>query len=160
MGLKEELKLNRPIAMPGHEALLNIYFTSACIKKHAAEFLKKWRITDVQLNVMMMLKYQGMDKGGLSQAELSDMLLVNRANITGLIDRMEKAGLVKRTGMQGDRRYNIVKLTPKAKRLLEKIEPLYAKEVGRVGSVLSKAEQKKLIRLLERVREGVYHGKK
>ena len=151
MGLKGELGLKRGFEVVEHEAVLNIYFTASKLKKRADEFFRKFNLTDVQFNVMLLLGTQSNDDGGLSQAQLSDMMLVNRANITSLIDRMEKTNLVKRTAAD-DRRYNIIKLTSKGKGLLEKVDPLYAKEIKRVMSCLSESEQKKLISMLEKVR--------
>ena len=155
MSLTEELGLNKSIATVGHEALLNIYFSSTCIKKRAGDFLREFGLTDVQLNLMMMLHHQSTRRGGLSQAQLSDMMLVNRANITTLIDRMEKAGFVVRTSLAVDRRTNIIKLTRRGKRLLEKVEPLYGEEVRRIMSALKESEQKKLIGFLEKVRSNI-----
>ena len=93
MSLNEELQLHAPIATTGHEALLNIYFTSTLIRKRGTEFLRAFGLTEVQINVMMLLGHQAQRNEGLSQARLSDMMLVNRANITGLIDRMERRNL-------------------------------------------------------------------
>ena len=155
MSLEHELSLRKPVAFLGHEALLNIYFTATCIKKRAAEFLRRFGLTDVQLNVMMLLKHQSGEEGGLSQAEISDMMLVNRANITSLVDRMEKAKLVVRTAAANDRRFNIVKLTDKAKKLFAKVDPLYSKEVTKTMACLKQTEQKKLVGLLERVRANI-----
>ncbi len=155
MSLKNELNLNAPFTLKSHESLLNIYFTATCIKKQGTDFLSQFDITAVQLNLMMMLGHQADDSGGLSQARLSEMMLVNRANVTSLIDRMEKVDFVVRTAADSDRRYNIIKLTRKGKALLKKVEPLYAKEVTRIMSPLSDAEQKKLVSMLERVRENM-----
>ncbi len=152
MSLEHELGLRKPIALLGHETLLNIYFTATCIKKRAAEFLRPLGLTDVQLNVLMLLHHQSGPEGGLSQAQISDMMLVNRANITSLIDRMEKAKLVVRTAAADDRRYNIIKLTERGKKIFAKVDPLYAKEVKNAMVILKEAEQKKLIRMLEKVR--------
>jgi DNA-binding MarR family transcriptional regulator len=82
-------------------------------------------------------------------------MLVNRANITSLIDRMEKAGLVARTSAPTDRRYNIIVLTSYGKKLLSRIEPLYAKEVQRIMDVLLENEQKRLIGMLEKIRSNI-----
>jgi len=155
MSLEHELGFRKPIGLLGHEALLNIYFTATCIKKRAAEFLRRFGLTDVQLNVLMLLHHQSGGEGGLSQAEISDMMLVNRANITSLIDRMEKAKLVVRTAAANDRRFNIVKLTDKAKKLFAKVDPLYAKEVKKTMACLKQADQKTLIRMLEKVRVNI-----
>ncbi len=98
MSLAEELSLTKPIATIGHEAFLNICFTGTCIKKQASEFLRAFGLTDVQLNLMMMLYHHSPPRGGLSQAKL-----------------------VVRTPMPNDRRTNIIKLTTCGKRMLEKV---------------------------------------
>jgi DNA-binding MarR family transcriptional regulator len=155
MSISEELSLKKPIAFKAHEAVLSIYYTAAKMKKRADDFFEPHGLTDVQFNVMMLLKYQSAEGGGLSQAALSDMMLVNRANITSLIDRMEKARLVERSTPPEDRRFNIIKLTEKGRRLLDEVEPGYVAEVQRVMAVLKESEQDKLIDGLQRIREAV-----
>lgn len=152
MSLEHELGFLKPIALRPHETLLNIYYTASCLKKRADEFFRPYHLTDVQFNLMMLLEHQSGREEGLSQARLSRMMLVNRANITSLIDRMEKGDLVVRTSAPHDRRYNIVKLTVRGKKLLASVEPLYAKEVKKVMAPLKEVEQKRLIRMLEETR--------
>ena len=152
MGLEQELGLKKGFSVTAHEAVLNIYYTAAQLKKEAGEFFRPFGLTDVQFNVLMLLHHQSRPEEGLSQAQLSDMMLVNRANTTSLIDRMEKAGLVVRTSDASDRRYKIIKLTARGKKLLADVEPLYAKEVRKVMAALKEPEQKKLIAALEKIR--------
>jgi len=152
MALEHELGLKEGFEVLAHEALLNIYYTASCIRKKAGKFFRQFGLTDVQFNVMMLLYHQSGHEGGLSQAQLSDMMLVNRANTTSLIDRMEKANLVVRTAAPGDRRCNIIKMTDEGKKLFAEVEPLYAKEVKEIMAPLKEPEQKKLIRMLEEVR--------
>jgi DNA-binding MarR family transcriptional regulator len=154
MTLSEELSLRKPIVLKAHEAILSIYYTAALMKKRADDFFAPHGLTDVQFNVMMLLRHQG-GEGGLSQAQLSDMMLVNRANITSLIDRMEKARLVERSTPPEDRRFNIVRLTEKGTELLDLVEPLYVAEVYRVVASLKEGEQEKLVDCLLRIREAV-----
>ena len=158
MSLKIELGFQKPIAMLAHEALLNTYYTASCLRKKAGHFLNQFGLTDVQFNLMMLLQHQSNPEGGLSQAQLSSMMLVNRANITALIDRMEKSGLVERTTMPMDRRYNIIKLTERGVKMLVKIEPLYTEEVDRIMDVLMESEQKRLISMLEKIRSNIKIG--
>lgn len=155
MALEHELNLNKPFKLKSHETLLNIYFTATCIKKRGIDFLRPKGLTDVQLNLMLLLKHQGETNGGLSQARISEMMLVNRANITSLVDRMEKVDLVQRTAEESDRRYNIIKLTKKGKKLIDKVEPAYGKEVERIMSVLSQSEQKRLMNMMEKIRKNI-----
>lgn len=155
MSLKEELKLKKGFDYLEHEALLNIYYTTTSLKKRADGFFKRLGLTDVQFNVLMLLTYQGGSEDGLSQAQLSEMMLVNRANITTLIDRMEKAGLVARTSDSADRRTNIIKMTAKGKKLFVKAEPLYARLVGQIMAGFKQGELKNLIASLEKTRGNI-----
>lgn len=155
MSLKEELKLKKGFQIVEHEAALNVYFTASILKKRADAIFRTLGLTDVQFNVLMLLVYQGGEDGGLSQAQLSEMMLVNRANITTLIDRMEKAGLVARTSDSQDRRTNIIKLTAKGKNLYTKAEPYYDQQIKKMMTGLNREEQKKLIATLEKVRAGL-----
>lgn len=155
MSLDKELCLKKPFTLLSHEALLNIYYSASCLKKKAGEFLRPFGLTDVQFNLMMLLKYQTDRDGGLSQAKLSSMMLVNRANITSLIDRMEKSSLVVRTSAPSDRRANIVKLTARGIGLLDKIEPLYTEEVKSIMAVLTQDDQRAVIKMLEKIRGNI-----
>lgn len=157
MPLAQELNLRRGFATVGHEALLNIYFTAACLRKFAVLFLEPFGLTDVQLNLMMLLRHQSRPGEGLSQADLSEMMLVNRPNITSLVNRMERDGLVRRTTTT-DRRFNIIKLTRRGRSLLDRVEPRYAREVSRVISTLSQTDRRRLIGLLETIRRTLRDG--
>ena len=79
------------------------------------------------------------------------MMMVNRANVTGLIDRMEKINMVQRTPAE-DRRYNMIQLTPKGQKLLKKLDPAYGKEVHKAMSALTEADLKRLITACEKLR--------
>jgi MarR family 2-MHQ and catechol resistance regulon transcriptional repressor len=151
MSLKEELKLVKPLATLEHEALLNIYYTAVVMKKKAIDSLKPFGLTDVQLNLLMMLRHQGGTEG-LSQARLSELMVVGKANVTGLVDRLERNGLIRRTDTK-DRRYNIIQLTDKGQKLLDKIEPQYAKEVHHLMGSFKKQQLKTMIDLLEKSRK-------
>lgn len=155
MSLELELGLKKPVALLAHEALLSTYYTASNLRKKAGQFLQPFGLTDVQFNLMMLLKHQSMQGEGLTQAQLSSMMLVNRANITALVDRMERADLVSRTSSPFDRRSNIIKLTDSGRKMLERIEPLYAQEVKRIMAVLVESEQKRLIGMLEKVRSNI-----
>jgi DNA-binding MarR family transcriptional regulator len=153
MRLEKELGLRAGIKVREHEALLNIYFTGDLLKKRAREFFSHYGITDVQFNLMELLCYQADGEVGLTQAELSRMLLVNRSNVTSLIDRMEKAKLVIRVDVPGDRRYNAIKLTHKGRKMIEDVEERYMEEVRKTMGILAEAEMDELINSLERIRQ-------
>ena len=85
MSLQKELGLPNPLEAPGHEAVLNIVLTGELLAKEGDRLLRPFGLTDSQFNVLMLLKYQ-VKGGGINQTRLGQMLLVNRSNVTGLVD--------------------------------------------------------------------------
>lgn len=152
MSLKTELGMRKGFDYPPHEALLSIYYTASRARKKAGEFFRLHDLTDVQFNVLSLLKHQSGENGGLTQVELSRMMLVNRANITTLIDRMEKADLVVRKPVPDDRRYNIVQLTEHGQEMHKKVAGVYRAKITEIMAVLSDGEKRQLVEILEKVR--------
>src|SRR4051812_9979475 len=67
--------------------------------------------------------------GPLCQSELAEKLLKSGGNLTLVVDNLEKAGYVVREHDAADRRFVVVKLTPKGQ---DFIEALFPKVVGKV----------------------------
>lgn len=155
MSLKTELGMRKGFENPAHEALLNIYYTAAQSRKKAGEFFRLHGLTDVQFNVLSLLKHQSGDNGGLTQVELSRMMLVNRANITTLIDRMEKAKLVQRKPVPDDRRYNIIELTDHGRQMYSNVAGYYKKKVGEIMNALDTDELGALNGILDKLRRNL-----
>ncbi|WP_374357267.1 MarR family winged helix-turn-helix transcriptional regulator [Chitinimonas sp.] len=61
----------------------------------------------------------------LRMAELADELLLSRSNLTRLVDRLEKAGLISRMPCDADRRGYYAVLTPAGQALRESVWPVY-----------------------------------
>ena len=74
---------------------------------------KQYGLTGPQSLVLRLL----IKKGALSSADLSRRMYVSPSNITGIIDRLEKKGLVERTRKQGDRRVALITLTKSGQKL-------------------------------------------
>ena len=158
MRLAEELGFVKDFEDSSHEALLSIYHTASLARKKSAEFFQTYGITDVQFNLLMLLRYQS-DNRGLRQVALGRTTLVNRASVTAMIDRMEKSGLVSRANVPDDRRSNYVRLTRKSLALLERIEERYKSEIDLIMKALSPQETTQLLDMLQRIRGNLRHVK-
>lgn len=132
------------------ETMASIIRTSSLLMRVAGRFFSRYVVTDVQFNILLILKEE---KDGLSQQALSERLTVTKSNIVGLIDRLEKSGLVKRHTHPEDRRTNFVVLTPEGKGILEKVEGDYDAEVDRIMGGLSQAEKKSMISATQKMRD-------
>ncbi len=154
MSLQKELGFPRPIIHRAHEALLSVVVTGNLLTREAQRALAPYGITEAQFNVLMILTYQSED-GGMSQTDLGRMLLVNRSNVTGLVDRMEKAGWVRRIPSPSDRRMNRVEITPEGTGLLERAHHAYYGRVETIMRDLPDTERRGLVELTEKVRRGI-----
>lgn len=151
MSLKDELGFIKPVKHKGHETLLNIFVTADLLIKEAQQLFRPFGLTDAQFDVLMMLETQA-ENGKISQTELGRMLLVNRSNVTGLVDRMEKAGWVRRVPDGEDRRINMVEITDDGRKILDSTKNVYMKRIEEITSVLSDSEKKLLVEILEKIR--------
>ena len=89
----------------------------------------------------------------LAQQEIAKQLLVSRANVTGLIDKLEAEGLVQR-GSTEDRRVKLIHLTDRGWTFLqESFEEVLEKCRVHLAS-LSTTEQAELLRLTSKLIEG------
>src|SRR5688572_3678070 len=87
----------------------------------------------------------------LTPAELADRTGVTRATITGLIDTLERSGLVARTPHTDDRRMMSVGLTKRGEKLLAAIMPKHFRRMAWLMEPLSEGERKEFVRLLLKV---------
>jgi DNA-binding MarR family transcriptional regulator len=147
--LQHELKKKRPFEVPQEEAALSVLRTSDRIQICIARLLREHGLTPSQYNVLRILRGEGQP---LPILEIASRTITVVPGITGLIDRLEQAGLVNRVRCETDRRVIYVALTDKGTRTLAGLdEPLVALHKRLLGH-LAAAELKELIRLLEKVR--------
>ncbi len=152
MSLQTELGLSKPFKNRAHEAVLNVVFTGTLLAKEGGRILREFGLTDAQFNVLMLLKSNSVD-GKINQTSLGNMLLVNRSNITGLVDRMEKARLVRRTADPEDRRVNYVEITKEGKEILKRAHITYYE---RVEEIMSGLDYSVLSSLMESIRNQLH----
>ena len=86
-------------------------------------------------------------------AELADLSHVTRATMTGLIDTLERDGLVNREPDPTDRRMMSVTLTSKGRALMQQILPQHFQRMAALMKPLNEAERKTLVDLLVKIRQ-------
>ena len=151
--LKEELKQNRPFTSLQEEAQLNILRTGNVVNDALERVLKPHGITGTQYNVLRILR--GAEPAGLCRNEVRDRLLNRMPDATRLLDRMEDAGLVKRSREGEDRREVRARITPEGRKLVDGLDSVAANEHQRQLGHLSGDKLELLISLLTQVRNPV-----
>lgn len=150
--LQRELKKKQPFDSPEVEANLNILRTNDQFQNRFGRLFRKYGLTPSQYNVLRILRGEGR---ALPVLGISERMIQVVPAMTGLIDRLEKQGLVKRDRSREDRRVIYIELTGKGVALLQQLdEPLMQLHRQLVGH-LTRSELKELSRLLEKCRQSV-----
>jgi MarR family 2-MHQ and catechol resistance regulon transcriptional repressor len=150
MSLNKELQLDRPMRDVKHETVLNIVRTANVLSVKGAGLFRKHDLTEAQFNVLFALKYK---ERPWTQSDLGKRLVVTRASVTSVLDKLEEKGLVERQEVPGNRRIYHVDLTDTGRSLLEKVEPIYRKDIHAVLEAFSEKACRHLIQDLEHIRE-------
>ena len=125
---------------PGYDLVIQVLSVANVMVKESHRLFRPHGLSEAQFNVLNVL---GPEPAGLSQRALSDVLVVDRSNITGLLDRMERSGWVKRADHPSDRRVYMVTLTAAGRQLWQKVLPEYVAAVRRVTAAVPSAELKR-----------------
>ena len=115
--------------------------------KLTADHIRSFGLTQPQFGALETLGHLG----PMIIGDLCKKQLVSGGNMTVVVDNLEELGLAKRTTSREDRRVYIVGLTPKGKKLFQKIFAQHAEFVAKIGSVLSEEEQEHLGALLKKL---------
>ncbi|MEW6269222.1 MAG: MarR family transcriptional regulator [Thermodesulfobacteriota bacterium] len=89
--------------------------------------------------------------GPLRATELARKLLRSPGNVTTVLDNLERAGLVRRSQDDEDRRCTTVSITARGAALMREIFPRHAEGLAREMSILTAREQEELKRLCRKL---------
>ncbi len=126
------------------EAILYLYTESRRLTKELARSVD---LTGPQLTVLKMLE----GVGDLSLSELSERIRAQNSTVTGIIDRMEREGLVTRARSTEDRRVVKIRLTDKGSKIARAIavEPMEVLRAALAGLTLVEAQS--LLKILTKI---------
>ena len=136
------------------EVFLNLLRTGDEAFRVVESHLARHNITQGGFSVLMALWGCGREPGvdsKLCPAALADRTSVTRATMTGLVDTLERDGLVRRAPDPNDRRMMTVELTPRGESRLREILPNHFRQMAWLMAPLSESERKTLVRLLTKL---------
>ncbi|MGC1872254.1 MAG: MarR family transcriptional regulator [Acidobacteriaceae bacterium] len=150
IGLQAELRQTKSFASLHAEAILNIVRTSAQMQHALHLQLKPYGITETQYNSLRILR--GAGPTGLTCAEIAERLVSQDPDITRLVERLQRQGLVRRERGEKDRRVVLTKITAAGLNRLKEMDPVVDSTVHALLSHFSSSQLKTMIDLLERAR--------
>src|SRR5215208_4015649 len=143
--LQHELHKRNPFDAPEQEVALNLARTADQLQHEFARLFKERGLTEPQYNVLRILRGAGTE---LPCLEIAGRMISHLPDITRLVDRLEGAGLVKRSRTEADRRLVLVRITERGRQVLDGLDgpvlELHRKQLGH----LTAEEMAELNRLL------------
>ena len=149
--LAAELRQSKPFASVEEEALLNLARTYGFIQQQMAEFFKQFQLTPTQYNILRILRGAGRD--GVTCSQAAERMVTADPDVTRLLDRLERAGLARRSRLKQDRRVVQARITPKGLNLLAELDRPMIELIDRTLGHMPDARLKALIALLEEARK-------
>ena len=128
-------KARRPSSTLEQEAYLSLLRASDALARGAEEVIKPFGLSGTQYNILRILRGAGAQ--GLCCHEAGERMLTHDPDITRLLDRLERRGLIVRARASSDRRVITAQITPEGLRTLAKldkpIEECHRRQFGHLG---------------------------
>ena len=144
-------------ACPEEMAYLELLRTTDQLSRRLAGLLKEEELSSNQYNVLRILRgaaergesaraASGAGVAGLACGEIGERMITRDPDITRLLDRLERRGLIQRWRDERDRRVVMARITPEGLKLLSRmdlpVQEAHRRELGHLG-------QKRLGQLVE-----------
>jgi MarR family transcriptional regulator, organic hydroperoxide resistance regulator len=149
-GIQAEIKQTKPLNSLEEETSVALLRTADQLAWRGAEMFKQHGLSPTQYNALRILR--GAGTKGLACSEIGERMINRDPDITRLIDRLERRGLVARSREQKDRRVITTRITDAGLDILKKldrpVEEFHRQLLGPMGE----RRLRSLLRLLETVR--------
>jgi DNA-binding MarR family transcriptional regulator len=150
MSLQEELQMSK-LPAPGVQLMLQLMLTREAIVRVQEQLFEAHGLTIQQYNVLRIVR--GGPTKGHPIYEIERRMIYRFANVTRLVDRLELQGLLKRVADPKDRRVSRVVITPKGRRLMDRLDEPVQAMATRLTSCCTDEECLAMAHRLERLRD-------
>jgi len=120
------------------------------LKRIHSGLMKKIDIPPAQMAALMILS----EHKERTVGELSIEMKVSAPTVTGIVDRLQRSGFVKRQRDTKDRRVVHIIVTAKGKKASRHLQKAFMQRWGVIASILSVKDQQAYMRLLKKIIKG------
>jgi DNA-binding MarR family transcriptional regulator len=133
-----------------HRSLLRAF---GSLKKVMESYFARFGISRPQWAVLIVLHRSEQEggAGGMRLRDLGERLFIQPPSVTGVVDRLEREGLVARSKEEEDLRVRRVRLTDTGRAMIRRVLAVHAEEIRTIMSGLSAQQQTMLARLLDQL---------
>lgn len=142
----------RRIGSPEEAVFLELLRTTDMLARGGVQVLKNEELSATQYNVLRILRGA---QEGLTCGEIGSRMITRDPDITRLLDRLEKRGVIARCREEKDRRMVLTRITPEGLKLLarldEPVQEMHRRQLGHLG----RERMQQLTELLQEARNRV-----
>ncbi len=149
---KDSVALNLDDGFPmsaSREAMVAVLRAYGTLQRLMEPYFDQFDITPPQFQVLCIAHRFREDLP--TQRQLARELYVSFPNVTILLNRMERKGLIERDGNPDDRREKFVRVSASGKKLLKRIWTVHQKQMDHVMKGLTVAEREEMATLLNKM---------
>ena len=150
-GIQSEIQQSKPFNSLEDEALVALQRTADRLHWRLSEMLKPHGLSPTQYNALRILRGAGDE--GRACSEIAERMVNRDPDITRLVDRLERRGLVVRSREGRDRRVITTRITPAGLELLQSLDRPVEEFNRRMLGPLGEQQLRTLIQILEAARE-------
>jgi DNA-binding MarR family transcriptional regulator len=150
--LGREINQKKPFNSVQEEAVLSIVRTADLVSLPMNEVLRSVDLSPSQYNILRILR--GAGEQGLPCGEIGERMVRRDPDVTRLLDRLVKRGVVQRLRDETDRRIVRASISREGLALLESLDHPVVDTLKQSLSHMSQQKLRQLIELLEELRRG------
>ncbi len=124
----------RRMGSPEEAVFLELLRTTDMLARGGAQVLKSEELSATQYNVLRILRGA---REELTCGEIGNRMITRDPDITRLLDRLEKRGVIARCREEKDRRMVLTRITPEGLKLLarldEPVQEMHRRQLGHLG---------------------------
>ena len=152
--IHHEIRQTKPFRSLQEQLVINLMRTTRAIEESWIQYLKRSEgISQSQYNILRILR--GARPKALKISEISDRMITRDPDVTRLVDRLIKQGLVRRERGEEDRRVVLVEITPAGLGMLARLDGPAAEFTDGAMAGLKPQQLKTLDALLNEVWAGI-----
>jgi MarR family transcriptional regulator, organic hydroperoxide resistance regulator len=152
--IHHEIRQTKPFRSLQEQLVINLMRTTRAIEESWVQYLKRSEgISQSQYNILRILR--GARPKALKISEIADRMITRDPDVTRLVDRLIKQGLVRRERGEEDRRVVLVEITPAGLGMLARLDGPAGEYTEGAMAGLKPQQLKALDTLLDGIRAGI-----
>jgi DNA-binding MarR family transcriptional regulator len=148
--VRDEIQQGRPFRSRRQEGTIALLRTASVVGRAIARELEPWHLSLAQYNALRIIR--GAGSAGVPTLAVRHRMIEEGTTITRILDRLDAAGLIRRSRALPDRRQVICEATAEGRKLLDRIDPVIDAADDAAMAALTPGQLDRLIAALDLVR--------